>query len=232
VSALLQPVRPGLLVRTTRIGYAPSWDLQRRLAAARAGGRIPDVVWLLEHDPVYTVGRHGTREDLFASDAQLAAMGAEFHAIDRGGQMTWHGPGQTTGYAILDLRPGARVRGFVDALVGAMADAADAAGVAGTEPGDATGLYREGRKLGSVGIRVREGVTTHGLALNRSPSMHWYALMTACGAPDVAATSVAAEGGDPDRERLEAALADALGERLGLRLEPAPLEAIVDAAGG
>jgi lipoate-protein ligase B len=198
--------------------------VQRRLAEARAQGRIPDVVWLLEHDPVYTVGRHGTRADLFLSDEQLATMGAGFHAIDRGGQMTWHGPGQTTGYVILDLRPTARVRTFVDALVGAMADAAAAAGVPGTEPGEATGLYREGRKLGSVGIRVREGVTTHGLALNRDPDMRWYGLMTACGAPGVPATSIAAEGGDPDRDRVEDALAESLAARLGVRLTAASPE--------
>ena len=127
-------------------------------------------------------------------------MGATFAAVDRGGQMTWHGPGQTTGYVIADLRAGRRVRGFVEALVGAMADAAEDAGVRTPQPGDdAMGLYAAGRKLGSVGIRVSGGVTTHGLALNRDPDLEWFRLMTACGAPDVAATSIAAEGGDPDR---------------------------------
>lgn len=214
--------RDGLIVRTARMGYADAWDAQRRLAAARAAGEIPDVVWLLEHPSVYTSGRHGTRGDLFLSDEQLAAMGAEFHAIDRGGQMTWHGPGQTTGYVIADLRPGGRVRAFVEALVGAMADAAAAAGVRGAEPGaDAMGLYRDGRKLGSVGIRVSGGITTHGLALNRDPDPEWFALMTACGAPGVPGTSIAAEGGRPDRDALEASLAAALAERLGLRLSTA-----------
>lgn len=214
--------RDGLIVRTARMGYAEAWDAQRRLAAARAAGEIPDVVWLLEHPPVYTSGRHGTRADLFLSDEQLGAMGAEFHAIDRGGQMTWHGPGQTTGYVIADLRPGGRVRAFVEALVGAMADAAAAAGVRGAAPGaDAMGLYRDGRKLGSVGIRVSGGITTHGLALNRDPDHEWFALMTACGAPGVPGTSIAAEGGRPDRDAVEASLAAALAERLGLRLSTA-----------
>ena len=172
--------------------------------------------------PSRTTGRHGRREDLFLSDGALGGVGAEFVASDRGGQMTWHGPGQTVGYAICDLRPGGRVRTFVEALVGAMADAA---ALPGARPGDdAMGLYAGGRKLGSVGIRVREGVTSHGLALNRDPHLDWFRLMTACGAPGVEATSIAAEGGDPSRERVDRALADGLAERLGLDLETAVLE--------
>ncbi|HEX2503280.1 MAG TPA: lipoyl(octanoyl) transferase LipB [Miltoncostaeaceae bacterium] len=213
--------RPGLLLRTERIDYCEAWDAQRALARGRATGALPDVVWLLEHPPVYTTGRHGRREDLFLSDEALAAAGAEFVAADRGGQMTWHGPGQTVGYAICDLRPGGRVRAFVETLVGAMADAA---ALPDAQPRtDAVGLYAGGRKLGSVGIRVSGGITAHGIALNRDPDLEPFRLMTACGAPEVEATSIAAEGGDPRRERVDGALAEALGERLGLRLEPAAL---------
>ena len=97
--------------------------------------------------------------------------------------------------------------------MGAMADAA---ALPGARPGDdAMGLYVGGRKLGSVGIRVSGGITSHGLALNRDPDLEWFRLMTACGAPGVEATSIAAEGGDPRRERVEADLAEALAERLG-----------------
>ena len=218
-------MRPAVLVRTPSMDYRRAWDLQRSLAAARAAGAVPDVIWLLEHTPTFTAGRHGRREDLFLDDAALAAMGARFVAVDRGGQMTWHGPGQSTGYVIADLRAGRRVRSFVQALVGAMADAAAGAGVPAATPGDdAMGLYAAGRKLGSVGIRVSGGVTTHGLALNRDPDLEWFRLMTACGAPDVAATSIAAEGGEPERGRVEDALAAALGERLGLAPEPVALD--------
>ena len=215
-------MRPALLIRTDRIGYREAWDAQRRLAGARVEGAIPDVVWVLEHPPTFTAGRHGRREDLFLADDALAAAGAAFVEVDRGGQMTWHGPGQSVAYAICDLRPGRRVRAFVEALVGAMADAA---AVDGAAPGaDAMGLYAGGRKLGSVGIRVRSGITTHGLALNRDPDLDWFRIMTACGAPGVEATSIAAEGGDPDRARVDAALAESLAERLRLRLEPAELD--------
>lgn len=223
----MSAARPGLLVRTPSMDYREAWEVQRRLADARAEGALPDVVWLLEHPPVFTAGRHGRREDLFLDDAALTAMGATFAAVDRGGQMTWHGPGQSVGYVIADLRAGRRVREFVEALVGAMEDAAALAGAA---PGDdAMGLYAGGRKLGSVGIRVAGGITTHGLALNREPDLDWFRVMTACGAPGVEATSIAAEGGDPDRDRVDDALADAIARRLGLDLAPASLDGLLTA---
>ncbi|MGE0028288.1 MAG: lipoyl(octanoyl) transferase LipB [Thermoleophilia bacterium] len=218
--------RPGVLIRTERIPYREAWDVQRRLAAARAAGEVPDVLWVLEHPPTYTAGRHGTRDDLHVPDATLEAAGAEFVEVDRGGQMTWHGPGQSVLYGICDLRPGRRVRAYVEAMVGAMRDAAAVPGAAAGD--DAMGLYVRGRKLGSVGIRVSAGITTHGLALNRDPDLDWFALMTACGAPGVAATSIAAEGGDPDRIRVDTALATSMAASLDLRLEEVPLGTLLD----
>lgn len=186
------------------------------------------MVWLLEHDPVYTTGRHGRREDLFIDQTALAGLGASFHAIDRGGQMTWHGPGQTTGYVIADLRPHRRLREFVDALVEGMRLASGIPGARGDR--SALGLYVDGRKLGSVGVRVSGGVTTHGLALNRDPDMLWFERMTACAAPDVQATSIAGEGGDADRERVERALAAGLAEHLDLSLADAELDELLGSA--
>lgn len=217
--------RPALLVRSERVPYLESWDAQRRLATLRAEGRIPDVLWVLEHPPVYTYGRHGSRADLFLDDEALAARGAACHRVDRGGLMTWHGPGQSVAYPIVDLRPGRRVRAYVLALADAMAEASGIPGAAADEA--AMGCYVEGRKLGSVGIRVSGGVSSHGVALNRDPDPAWLLLMTACGAPDVPLTSIAAEGGDPDRARVDPALAAALAERLGLRLEEAALEDVL-----
>ncbi len=217
-----------LLLTTDRIEYLEAWALQRELAGRRAASALPDVVWLLEHPPVYTYGRHGTRADLYADDAMLAALGATCVQSDRGGQMTWHGPGQTTAYVIADVRRHGGVRRFVAALVGAMGDAAGIA--TATADDDAMGLYVDGRKLGSVGIRVSGGIATHGLALNRDPDLGWFARMSACGAPDVAATSILAEGGDSDRSRTESALATALAERLGFdELVPVAVEDLLGA---
>ncbi len=215
--------RPALLARTDRIGYIEAWDEQRRLADLVRTGDSPAVVWLLEHDPVYTYGRHGTRDDLFIADGALAALGATCLATDRGGQMTWHGPGQVTGYVIMDLRRGPGVRRFVEALVDAMTDACHACGVPGaTSDHEAMGTYVDGRKVGSVGIRVAEGVSMHGIGLNVDPDPAWSARMSACGAPDVPATSIAAEGGTAARRAVEHALAEALAARLELALESTP----------
>lgn len=210
-------MRPALLAQTDRIGYIAAWDEQRRLADLVRAGDSPTVIWLLEHDPVYTYGRHGTRDDLFITDEVLAGMGATCVATDRGGQMTWHGPGQVTGYVLSDLRGSRGVRRFVEGLVDAMTDTCHACGVPAAESDhDRMGTYVEGRKVGSVGIRVAEGVTMHGIGLNRDPDLEWFRIMSACGAPDVVATSIAAEGGDANRETVEHALANALGARLDL----------------
>ena len=199
-----------VLVRSEAVDFLDAWATQRRLAERRRAGDIPDVLWLLEHPPVYTYGRHATRADLHLTDETIAGMGATCHQIDRGGQMTWHGPGQTTGYVIAGLgNRSRRLREFISDLALAMQ-------LASGLPDSACdpvrpGLYVGGRKVGSIGVRVEGGVTTHGFALNRDPDLAWFSHMTACGAPDVAATSIAAEGGDATRERVELALAGALG---------------------
>lgn len=218
--------RPAIVARTARIAYVPAWDEQRRLADLVRAGDSPAIIWLLEHDPVYTYGRHGTRDDLWMDDDALAALGAECVASDRGGQMTWHGPGQMTGYVIMDLRGGIGVRRFVQALVDSMTDACHACGVPGAESDhDRMGTYVDGRKLGSVGIRVAQGVSLHGVGLNRDPDPAWFPRMSACGAPDVPATSISAEGGDADREAVERAFTHALAGHLGLSPRPGGLVA-------
>jgi lipoyl(octanoyl) transferase len=219
-------MRPALLARSPRVGYVEAWDEQRRLADLVRAGDCPPVIWLLEHDPVYTYGRHGTRADLFVDDHALAALGAQCLASDRGGQMTWHGPGQVTGYVIMDLRGGPGVRRFVEALVNGMTDAARDAGVtAAVADHDRMGTYVDGRKLGSVGIRVAQGVSMHGIGLNVNPDLAWFSRMSACGAPDVPATSIAAEGGVAERAAVEDALARALAARLELAPETGALVA-------
>lgn len=213
------------VVGTERIGYDEAWRIQQTLATARAAGLIPDVLWMLEHPPVYTYGRHGRREDLWVDDATLAALGASCVHSDRGGLMTWHGPGQTTGYLIADVRAMGGVRRFVSGLVTSMAAASRLPDAVADE--ERMGVYVDGRKLGSVGIRVQGGISTHGVALNRDPDLVWYERMSACGAPDVAATSIAAEGAVAVRAVVEGAFATQVAEQFDLAFDPIELDELL-----
>lgn len=139
--------------------------------------------------------------------------------------MTWHGPGQSVLYVIADVRA-VGARRLVGALVEAMVAASGVTGARCCEAA-AVGCYVEGRKLGSVGVRIARGVSTHGLALNRDPDPMWFTAMTACGAPGVPGTSIAREGGDPDRRRVDEGLVAEVASRLGL----SPTEWGPDAAG-
>ena len=218
------------VLETPRIGVVEAWETQLRLADLCRQGLIGTVIWLLEHEPTYTTGRHGLRSDLVLDDARLAKTGARFVRLDRGGQMTWHGPGQATAYVIGDLRELTRgsVRDFVSALVEATADAAVALGVTDARPDrERHGVYVEERNLGIIGVRVTGGLSLHGLALNRDPDPKWFMPMTACGAPGVPSTSLHAEGGNPDRGQTDAALVHALAARLRLTDEPARLEELL-----
>jgi lipoyl(octanoyl) transferase len=193
-----------------RIAYRDAWALQQALAAARAGGSLgEDQLLLLEHDAVLTLGRHASDGHVMAPPELLAARGIEVVRVERGGEVTYHGPGQLVAYPIVALagpvaesvRSGSRplgVRRFVEALEGAMADTCGAWGVsAGPRPGhpgcwiDADGPLP--RKIGALGIRVARGVTFHGIALNVTTDLADFDLIDPCGMPGLRSTSIARE---------------------------------------
>ena len=182
-----------------RIDYREAWDLQRRLAAARADERIADQVLLLEHPPVLTIGRHGDERHVLATPAELAARGIEVIRVERGGEVTYHGPGQLVAYPILALsRRGLLVRPLVRALEAAMVATCAAFGVDAARRDGHPGCWCDPdgaapRKIGALGIRVERGVTYHGIALNVAPDLADFELIDPCGMPGVASTSVAAE---------------------------------------
>jgi lipoyl(octanoyl) transferase len=214
-----------------RIAYRDAWDLQRRLAAARADDVIADQLLLLEHPPVLTLGRHADDGHVLASPDALRRRGIEVIRVERGGEVTYHGPGQLVAYPILALsRRGLLLRPLVRALEAAMADTCLALGVeAGRREGH-PGCWVEPdgeapRKIGALGIRVERGVTYHGIALNVDPDLGDFALIDPCGMPGVTSTSIAAElgraGERPSTERVgeaAAVFAAALGARLGADL--------------
>ena len=208
--------------RLGTVAYQPTWELQDELAEQRRGRRIGDRLLLVEHFPVYTIGRGGDEANLLASPERLRELGAELVRVDRGGDITFHGPGQIVAYPIVELRDPLDLRRYVRSLEEAVIATAAAFGVqAHLEPG-LIGVWVEGlRKLAAIGVRVRRGVTTHGLALNVNTGLRWFAEMIPCGIADKEVTSLAAELGHPvDMAAVEGRLTDELARVFGLRLAP------------
>lgn len=179
--------------------YLEAWDLQRQVHEQRVRGEIPDTCLLLEHAPVYTAGKRTTPLDRPVGDP-----GAPVIDVDRGGNITWHGPGQLTGYPIVALDEPvdvvAYVRSLEDAMIGTCAEFGVPAGrVDGRRGawllGDASG--RQDRKIAAIGVRVARGVTMHGFALNCDCDLSWYGRIVPCGISDAAVTSLSAEAGQP-----------------------------------
>ena len=182
-----------------RIDYREAWDLQKRLAATRADGEIGDRLLLLEHPAVLTLGKHADESHVLASPAELARRGIEVLRVERGGEVTYHGPGQLVAYPIIALsRRGLLLRPLVRALEAAMVATSEAFGVAAARRDGHPGCWCDPdgpspRKLGALGIRVERGVSYHGIALNIDPDLADFGLIDPCGMPGVESTSIANE---------------------------------------
>ena len=214
----------GLLTveRLGTVAYQPTWELQDEVAEQRRSRGIGDRLLLVEHFPVYTIGRGGDAANLLATPARLREIGAEFIRVDRGGDITFHGPGQLVAYPIVELRDPLDLRRYVRSLEEAIIATAAAFGVEAGRLDGLTGVWVEGnRKLAAIGVRVRRGVTTHGLALNVNTDLRWFAEMVPCGIADKEVTTLARElGHGVDMGEVETRLTDALAEIFGLTLTP------------
>jgi lipoyl(octanoyl) transferase len=202
------------------IAYLPAWDLQRALHERRVNGEIPDCCLLLEHFPVFTAGKRTEPLDRPVSDP-----GAPVIEVDRGGKITWHGPGQLVGYPIVALAEPvdvvAYVRTLEDALIRTCADL----GVATTRIEGRSGVWvpagpdgGTARKVGAIGVRIAKGVTMHGFALNCDCDLAWFDQIVPCGIRDAGVTSLSAQAGRPVPvaaavEAVQPHLARALGAR-------------------
>ena len=206
--------------RLGTVPYRPTWELQDELADQRRSRRIGDRLLLLEHFPVYTIGRGGDEANLLASPERLRELGAELVRIDRGGDITYHGPGQLVAYPILELKDPLDLRRYVRTLEAAIIATAARFGVAGARLEGHPGIWVDGeRKLAAIGVRVRRGVTTHGLALNVNTDLRWFDEMIPCGIHDKEVTSLARElGHRVPMEEVEDELAVQLAGHFGLRL--------------
>jgi lipoyl(octanoyl) transferase len=182
--------------RLGRIGYAEALALQEALLEARCAQSIPDTLLLLEHDPVITLGRGAKQEHVLASRELLAQQGVALFPTGRGGDVTYHGPGQLVGYPIIDLNPDRRdVRKYVAGLEEVMIRIAAEYGLSGSRIAGLNGAWIGDRKLGAVGVRIRRWVTMHGFAINVSTSLSAFDLIVPCGIKGKGVTSLAQELG-------------------------------------
>jgi lipoyl(octanoyl) transferase len=194
------PEPPPIVARWLgRVAYRDAHALQKQLVDDRAAGRIGDQLLLLEHPAVLTLGRQSDPAHILATPEQLAARGIEVIRVERGGEVTYHGPGQLVAYPIVALaRRGMLVRPFVRALEAALIETCSAHGVRAERrdghPGCWCGVEGPAaRKIGALGLRVERGVTYHGIALNVTVDLADFELIDPCGMPGVRSTSIAAE---------------------------------------
>lgn len=187
-----------------RVGYRDAWQRQHDLVLDRAEGRIGDKLLLLEHDPVLTLGRHADAGHVRISAMELGRRGIELIRVERGGEVTYHGPGQLVAYPIVRLADrGLLLRPFVRALELAMVDTAAGYGVKTARRDGFPGCWCDvdgprPRKLGALGLRIERGVSYHGIALNVTTFLDGFQLIDPCGLRDIEVTSIAREGGWTD----------------------------------
>jgi lipoyl(octanoyl) transferase len=209
------------------IGYPEAWELQKRIVSARKAGAIEDVLVLCQHPHVITLGRSGKRENLLASEHVLRQKGVEFHASDRGGDITYHGPGQVVGYPIVNLGAIRRDVGwYVRTLEEAMIRATAEYQITAERVAGKTGIWvRAGNteeKLAAIGVHISRWVTSHGFAYNVSTDLRNFELIVPCGIADRKATSLEKLlGRNIEEKEVAPRIANHLGELLGLEMKEA-----------
>jgi lipoate-protein ligase B len=209
-----------------RVEYGAAYALQRRLLEERDAERVPDLLLLVEHPPVITLGRRGSRDDVFLPDHELAERGIALFETNRGGLVTYHGPGQIVGYPIVRLRAIAGdAPTYVWRLEETIIRTLESLGIpARRDPGN-RGVFADGGKIAAIGVAVTHGVTMHGFALNVRPNLDHFALIDPCGIGDLGVTSVERLlGAAPDLADVRAALAEQFGVVFGRTVRPAPAE--------
>ncbi len=209
----LSPSTPLLVRKLGRVDYLPTWQAMQRFTDER-GPDTPDEIWVLEHEPVFTLGMNGDPAHV------LAAGDIPVVKVDRGGQVTYHGPGQVVVYPLIDLRrAGLGVRDLVTALEQSVIECVSEYGISAATRPKAPGVYVDDAKLASVGIRVRRGASYHGIALNVDMNLEPFQRINPCGYEGLAMTQLAALGAPTDLERVAADLIDVL-QRLLSRTAP------------
>jgi len=206
--------------------YNRALDLQHRLVAARREGRIEDVLILLEHPPVITLGRRADEKNIVASQELLARLGIEVHRVERGGDVTYHGPGQLVGYPVLNLRGhrqdvGWYMRSLEEVLIRALSDF----GVEAGRLEGRIGVWIGDKNIAALGARIEEWITYHGFALNVSPDLSHFDLIIPCGYRGMGATSMEEVLGEaPEMSEVRKSVAQRFGEVFSVEIREAALE--------
>ena len=217
-----------LVVSLGMLDYQAAYDLQRRLHALVVANELPDLLLLLEHPHVYTLGRRGQQSHILASDEALTQLGVETHFTDRGGETTYHGPGQLVGYPIVNLRRwGGGVRKYVETLEQVLIGTLSEFGITAHSEGKPTGVWVEDAKIAAIGVRVSRSVTMHGFALNVCPDLSFFDHIVPCGMPGARVTSMAQElGQEIAVSDVMPAVARAFGGEFGIDVEWSNLDAL------
>lgn len=193
-----------------RMGYGAALELQKELVVQRRAGEVPDTLIFVEHDHVLTMGSSTDPSHVLVDEDERARRGIELHAVGRGGDVTYHGPGQLVAYPILDLKPDRKdLHRYLRDLEEVLMRVAEEFGVEAWRSEDGTGVWTETGKLAAIGIRVSSGwITSHGIALNVRTDLSFFDTIVPCGIPDRGVTSLERELGEaPDDATVRAALA-------------------------
>jgi lipoate-protein ligase B len=220
------------VVQLGRMGYAEALELQREVARRRISGDIPqDVLLLVEHPPVVTLGRSSKQKNLISSPEFLASRGVELFEVERGGDVTFHGPGQLVGYPIFDLKRHKQdlhwyLRSVEEALIRTIGEY----GIPGERSTGYTGVWTKGRKIASIGVHARDWVTWHGFALNVTTDLSFFDLIVPCGIVGVEMTSIAKEtASEPGFGEVGRSASGRFAELFDLVPVVVPLQALMDA---
>ncbi len=201
--------------------YGQALELQHELHLERVLGRRSDTVLILEHTPVITLGRHGDESNVVASADYLQKLGVELFRAERGGEATFHGPGQLVAYVIVDLKhKERRIAEFVHTLQQSMIDVAASFGITAMHGTKNPGVWVGNDKLGAIGLRIKDGVSFHGIALNVNVNLQYFDLIVPCGLRNKGVTSISRLlGKEVDMDRVRTLLEAALDENLSKFLQ-------------
>jgi lipoyl(octanoyl) transferase len=201
-----------------RISYAAASEFQQKLVEQRKRGEICDQLLFVEHPHVITLGRNGHIQNLLAGEEHLRASGISFHQTNRGGDITYHGPGQIVGYPIVDLREWKRdVVGYVRALEQVIMGALLQFGISGERLAGCTGVWVDGKKIAAIGVHISRWVTSHGFALNVSTDLSYFQYIVPCGLTKPV-TSLRELGCNASREAVSAALTEQFSIQFGCQV--------------